>query len=198
MKRLAFCFLSADQQPDHSTLAEFRKCHLITLAGLFMQAVELCEQAGLEKLGHIAIDSIPIKANASKHKAISCSMSLDGGRAGWRRLCKPRGHWSMRPGRKPSSSEREAEQKLSEQREKQEQAGKKAFGKAPKVPVPEEAKPKPKDQRNFTDSESRRMPDGANKGNFFEESNAHPEGTRAVDARAKLTSSRRCYPAEQG
>jgi hypothetical protein len=61
----------------------------------------------------------------------------------------------------------EAEEKLSERREKEEQTGKKARGKDPKVPVPEEAKPEPKDQRNFTDSESR-MPDGANRGSFFE------------------------------
>jgi transposase len=53
---VAFRFLSADEHPDHSTLAEFRKRHLNALAGLFTQALQLCAKAGLVKLGHVAID----------------------------------------------------------------------------------------------------------------------------------------------
>ena len=68
---VAFRFLSADEHPDHSTLAEFRKRHLQALAGLFTQALQLCAKAGLVKLGHVAIDGTKIKANASKHKAMS-------------------------------------------------------------------------------------------------------------------------------
>src|SRR5271167_3696407 len=68
---VAFRFLSADEHPDHSTLAEFRKRHLKALAGLFLQAVQLCAKAGLVKLGHVAIDGTKIKGNASKHKAMS-------------------------------------------------------------------------------------------------------------------------------
>jgi transposase len=68
---VAFRFLSADQHPDHSTLAEFRKRHLQGLAGLFTQAPQLCQKAGLVKLGHVSIDGTKIKANASKHKAMS-------------------------------------------------------------------------------------------------------------------------------
>ncbi len=68
---VAFRFLSADQHPDHSTLAEFRKRHLEALAELFTQALQLCEKAGLVKLGHVAIDGTKIMANASKHKAMS-------------------------------------------------------------------------------------------------------------------------------
>ena len=68
---VAFRFLSADEHPDHSTLAEFRKRHLQALAGLFMQALQLCAKAGLVKLGHVAIDGTKIKANASKHKVMS-------------------------------------------------------------------------------------------------------------------------------
>ena len=66
-----FRFLSADAHPDHDTLAEFRKRHLEALAGLFTQALLLCEKAGLVKLGHVSIDGAKIKANASKHKAMS-------------------------------------------------------------------------------------------------------------------------------
>src|SRR5450631_3671703 len=68
---LAFRFLSADQHPDHDTIANFRKRHLEALAGLFTQALRLCEKAGLVKLGHVAIDGTKLKANASKHKAMS-------------------------------------------------------------------------------------------------------------------------------
>src|ERR1017187_3121488 len=68
---LAFRFLSGDQHPDHATLAEFRKRHLEAQAGLFTQALLLCAEAGLVKLGHVAIDGTKIKANASKHKAMS-------------------------------------------------------------------------------------------------------------------------------
>jgi transposase len=68
---VAFRFLSADEHPDHSTLAEFRKRHLRALAGLFTQALQLCQKAGLVKLGHVAIDGTKLQANASKHKAMS-------------------------------------------------------------------------------------------------------------------------------
>lgn len=68
---VAFRYLSADAHPDHDTFAEFRKRHLEALAGLFTQALLLCEKAGLVKLGHVAIDGTKIKANASKHKAQS-------------------------------------------------------------------------------------------------------------------------------
>ncbi len=68
---VAFRFLSGDQHPDHDTFAEFRKRHLEALAGLFTPALLLCEKAGLVKLGQVAIDGTKIKANASKHKAMS-------------------------------------------------------------------------------------------------------------------------------
>ena len=68
---VAFRFLSADEHPDHSTLAEFRKRHLQALAGLFTQALQLCQKAGLVKLGHVAIDGTKLQGNSSKHKAMS-------------------------------------------------------------------------------------------------------------------------------
>jgi transposase len=68
---VAFRFLSAAEHPDHDTIAEFRQRHLAALAGLFTQALLLCEKAGLVKLGHVAIDGTKIMANASKHKAQS-------------------------------------------------------------------------------------------------------------------------------
>jgi transposase len=68
---VAFRYLSGDQHPDHATLSEFRKRHLTALAGLFTQALLLCAKAGLVQLGHVSIDGTKIKANASKHKAMS-------------------------------------------------------------------------------------------------------------------------------
>ena len=68
---IPFRVLTADQQPDHDTIADFRKRHLQALAGLFVQVLQLCQKAGLVKLGHVALDGTKVKANASKHKAMS-------------------------------------------------------------------------------------------------------------------------------
>ena len=68
---VAFRYLAADQHPDHDTIAAFRQEHLTPLAQLFVQVLQLCQRAGLVKLGHVALDGTKIKANASKHKAMS-------------------------------------------------------------------------------------------------------------------------------
>jgi transposase len=66
-----FRVLSGNQQPDHDSIADFRKRHLQALSKLFIQVLNLCQQAGLVKLGHVAVDGSKMKANASKHKAMS-------------------------------------------------------------------------------------------------------------------------------
>lgn len=63
--------VSADQQPNFRTIAEFRRVHLEALKGLFVQVLHLAREAGLVKLGHVALDGTKVKANASKHKAMS-------------------------------------------------------------------------------------------------------------------------------
>ena len=68
---MAFRFLAAGNQPDFRTISDFRKRHSAALAGLFAQVLRLCRQAGLVKLGRVAIDGTKMKANASKHKAMS-------------------------------------------------------------------------------------------------------------------------------
>src|SRR5215210_5182103 len=68
---VAFRVLAANQHPDHDSIATFRKRHLAALAGLFVQILRLCEKAGLVTLGHVAVDGTKIRANASKHKAMS-------------------------------------------------------------------------------------------------------------------------------
>ena len=68
---LAFRVLAANNTPDFRTISDFRKDHLAALADLFHQVLELCREAGLVKLGHVALDSTKVRANASKHKAMS-------------------------------------------------------------------------------------------------------------------------------
>jgi transposase len=68
---VAFRFLAAGNQPDFRTIAEFRRRHLGPLSKLFVQILRLCQEAGLVQLGHVSLDSTKVKANASKHKAMS-------------------------------------------------------------------------------------------------------------------------------
>jgi transposase len=67
----AFRVLTGNQQPDHSRISDFRRRHLQALAGLFVQVLKVCQKAGLVSLGHVALDGTKIRANASKHKAMS-------------------------------------------------------------------------------------------------------------------------------
>ncbi len=66
-----FRVLAANQHPDHDTICEFRRKHLAALGALFVQVLELCREAGLVKLGHVSLDGTKVRANASKHKAMS-------------------------------------------------------------------------------------------------------------------------------
>jgi transposase len=68
---IAFRVLAANNTPDFRTISDFRKGHLKALAALFVQVLKLCQRAGLVKLGHVALDGTKIRANASKHKAMS-------------------------------------------------------------------------------------------------------------------------------
>ena len=74
---VAFRVLCAGNEPDFRTLAAFRKRHLDALGGLFVQVLQLCRKAGLAKLDHVAIDGTKVKANASKHKAMSYGRMCD-------------------------------------------------------------------------------------------------------------------------
>jgi transposase len=219
---VAFRFLSADQHPDHSTLAEFRKRHLMALAGLFMQALQLCAKAGLVKLGHVAIDGTRIKANASKHKAMSYARMSETeqrlqkeveallkqaeetdsaedelygkGRRGdelpeelsrresrLKKIQQAKAELEKEAAEKAEQERAETEAKLAARKEKEEKTGQKQRGRQPQIPSPEQAQPDARAQRNFTDPESRIMPDGANKGSFLQGYNAQA----AVDATAQ-------------
>ncbi len=223
---VALRYLSADEHPDHDTIAAFRKRHLDALAGLFTQALLLCEKAGLVKLGHVAIDGSKIKANASKHKAMSydrmgeteqrlkqeidallkqaeaTDAAEDAQYGKGKRGDELPAELARRESRikkiaqAKAELEQEARQKAEEQRvaaaQQSAQPGPKSEPKSrgtapsqdtePVQPGPEQALPKAKSQRNFTDPESRIMPDGANKGSFLQGYNAQV----AVDAEAQI------------
>ena len=219
---VAFRYLSGDQHPDHATLSEFRKRHLTALAGLFTQALLLCAKAGLVQLGHVSIDGTKIKANASKHKAMSYKRMTE-----TEARLKQEINALLAAAEKADSDEdaqygkdrngeelpdelqrresrlqkireakqaledearEKARQKLTEAEKKQaaqeedRRTGKKKRGRKSDPPDPEKAKPADKDQRNFTDPESRIMPDGANKGGFLQAYNAQI----AVDSTAQV------------
>jgi transposase len=210
---VAFRYLAGDQHPDHATLAEFRKRHLSALASLFTQALLLCAKAGLVKLGHVAIDGSKIKANASKHKAMSykrmtetearleqeiqallhqaeeTDAAEDAQYGKNRRGDELPDDLSRRESRlqkireakqaledeareKAEHQRAETEKKLAERDEEAKRTGKKKRGRKPELPDPDKARPADKAQRNFTDPESRILPDGANKGSFVQGYNA--------------------------
>jgi len=219
---LAFRYLAADEHPDHSGIAAFRKAHLEALSQLFVQVLRLCQRAGLVKLGHVALDGTKVKANASKHKAMSyermgetekrleeevqallaeaarVDAEEDGKYGKGKRGDELPQELARRESRlakireAQAALEREAKEKAEEEkarveaqlkeREKQEQErGRQFGGQKPQVPDPEQAKPVPQAQRNFTDPESRIMKDGATK-EFVQGYNAQA----AVDSQAQV------------
>ena len=210
---VAFRYLSGDQHPDHATIAEFRKRHLEALAGLFTQALLLCSEAGLVKLGHVSIDGTKIKANASKHKAMSYKRmtetearlkqemdallaaaektdaeedaqygkdrrgdelpaELQRRESRLQKIAGAKAALEREAKEKASQQRAEAEQELAEREEEERRTGKKKSGRKPELPDPAQARPDDTAQRNFTDPESRIMPDGANKGSFVQGYNA--------------------------
>jgi len=68
---VGYRIVSADQQPNFRTISEFRRIHLKALERLFVQVLQMADEAGLVKLGHVALDGTKVQANASKHKAMS-------------------------------------------------------------------------------------------------------------------------------
>src|SRR5208282_2843230 len=70
-ERMDFMAVTGLNRPDFRTVSDFRKRHLQALQGLFVQVLTMCQRAGLVKLGHVSLDGTKVKANASKHKAMS-------------------------------------------------------------------------------------------------------------------------------
>jgi transposase len=68
---VAFRVIAAGSHPHFTRIADFRRQHLAAFKGLFLQVLQLCQKAGLVKLGHVALDGTKIQGNSSKHKAMS-------------------------------------------------------------------------------------------------------------------------------
>ncbi len=187
-----FRVLTADQHPDHDTIAEFRRRHLKELASLFLQVLRLCRKAGLVKLGHISLDGTKVHANASKHKAMSygrmqkAELELE---VEVERLLKKADatdeEEDQRYGKGRRGDElpeelrfkesrlakiREAKEALEQEarkeaQEKRAEQEKRKEDRDPRgrPPKPPREEPDPKAQRNFTDPDSRIMKDSATK-----------------------------------
>jgi transposase len=74
---VAYRVLAAGNFPAHRTIAEFRQQHLAVFEALFVQVVQIAREAGVVRLGTLAIDGTKVKANASKHKAMSYGRMLE-------------------------------------------------------------------------------------------------------------------------
>jgi transposase len=216
---VAFRYLAANQHPDQDTIATFRKEHLGNLSQLFVEVLRLCQRAGLVKLGQVALDGTKVKANASKHKAMSyermgeAEKKLEAevkallreaarvdaeedarygkGRRGDElpaelarretRLGKIREAKAALEREAAEKKQAEVEAQLRERARQEQERGRKMGGRAPEAPDPDEAKPEPKAQRNFTDPDSRIMKDGATK-EFVQAYNAQA----VVDSEAQV------------
>src|SRR5438270_12031076 len=168
--------------PDFRTLSDFRKIHLARLEALFVEVLKLCALAGLTRVGTIALDGTKIKANASRHKA----MSYDRMQQEEKRLkeeiarlmaeaeatdtAEDQAHGRDQRGDETPEELKRRESRLAkilkakallEERARAEAAAeaarRQAEGKQPAAQPPAEAVPQPKDQINFTDPQSRIM-----------------------------------------
>ena len=77
MEDIAFRVLAAGNDPEFRTISDFRKIHLEALEGLFEQVLEMALEAGAMRVGRVAMDGTKVKANASKHKAMSYDRMLE-------------------------------------------------------------------------------------------------------------------------
>ena len=208
-ERLDFQAVTALNQPDFRTISEFRRRHLDALAGLFVQVLALCRKAGLARLDHVAVDGTKIKANASKHKAMSYARMVEAeaelscevdewlARAAAEDAAEDAAHGSTRRGDEPpdwmvtkqarlariraAKAELEAEARAAEAARPPPPANPDGSSKPRpgRTPKHEPGKPKPKAQRNFTDPQSRIM---KGRDGFIQAYNAQV----AVDAGAQI------------
>ena len=204
-ERVDFMAVTGLSSPDFRTISEFRKRHLKALSGLFVQVLGLCRKAGLVKLGHVALDGTKIKANASKHKAMSygrmkgAEEKLAAEVAEWMKkaaaqdAAEDRQHGGDRRGDELPDWAANKERRLAKIREAKaaleaeaQAAAAAQGGEDSEVPAkgggkrqPPSGVPKDKAQRNFTDPESRIM---KTKDGFIQGYNAQA----AVDAEHQI------------
>lgn len=207
-ERLDFQAVTALNQPDFRTISEFRRRHLDALADLFVQVLALCRKAGLADLGHVAVDGSKIKANASKHKAMSYARMVEAeaelarevgewlARAQAEDAAEDAEHGSARRGDEPPEWMRDKQARLAriraaraelEAEARQAEAARPPPSNPDGSPKPRPGRPakhppgqpEPKAQRNFTDPQSRIM---KGRDGFIQAYNAQA----AVDAKAQI------------
>jgi transposase len=175
LEDIPFRVLAASNEPDFRTIADFRKTHLTALKGLFEQVLQLARDLGAARVGRVALDGTKVKANASKHKA----MSYDRMREKQQQLrtevkqllaqaeaadaAEDAQYGVDRRGDELPAELQRRESRLARIREAKRALEARAKAEATATGQPSDAaKPDPKAQYNFTDPESRIMkgPDG--------------------------------------
>lgn len=167
---IAFRVLAAENQPNFRTISDFRKIHLGALAGLFEQVLKIALEAGAMQVGRVALDGTKVKANASKHKAMSHDRMVEKEqqlKTEVRQLLEQAeaadAEEDTRHGKNRRGDELPAELARRETRLKKIREAKRALAARAREKAeaagsdPKQAKPKEKDQYNFTDPESRIM-----------------------------------------
>ena len=170
---VAFRVLAAGNTPDFRTISEFRRIHLEALEGLFEQVLRLALEMGAMQLGRVAIDGSKLKANASKHKAMSYRRIEEEqqrlrdevrrllGRAEAADAEEDVAYGGDRRGDELPAELARREQRLRRigeaKRALEERARAAAAAAGKDEPAQKEAKPEAKAQYNFTDPESRIM-----------------------------------------
>lgn len=186
---VAFRYITANTHPDHDTIANFRKRFLPQLETLFVQILMISKETGLLKVGKVSLDGTKVKANASKHKALSYAHASklqeqleaevkvlmekaketdtndeNDGMSIPEEIARREDRIAVIQEAKEKIEQRAKErynkeknlydEKINKRKDKEKLTGKKTKGKVPKPP---EEGPKPKDQINLTDEESRIM-----------------------------------------
>jgi transposase len=169
---IPFKVLSAGNEPDFRTISDFRKIHIETLQGLFEQVLSMALECGAIQLGRVSLDGTKLKANASKHKAMSygrmkekqeqlkaeVKQLLD--QAAAADETEDRQYGGRRGDELPEELRRRETRlaKIKEAKKAVEQRARdKAAEEGKSAEEAKRAKPDDKDQYNFTDPESRMM-----------------------------------------
>ncbi len=194
---VAFRWLATDQHPTYSTLARFRERNLANFHALFLRVLKLCQEADLIGGSRMALDGTKVKASASKHRAMSHGKMLEKERQLDEELRKSIEEYFRKVAENDAEEDRkfgkgnnpylgdptikskkdrlEKIRKAEEALEERERQKAKAASREP-APID------PKTQYNFTDPESRIMPDGANRGSFVQAYNCQA----MVDEKAQI------------
>jgi transposase len=172
---VGFRVLAAGNEPDFRTIADFRKRHLPALKGFFEQVLRLARELGAPRVGRVAVDGSKVKANASKHKAMSYGRMRDKekqlrdevtqllAQAEAADAAEDAAYGADRRGDELPAELQRRESRLKRIREAKRALEKRAKEDAAAAGQPADSvKPDPKAQYNFTDPESRIMhsPDG--------------------------------------